>query len=323
MMDRNLTTIHTPVLRDRVVALLAPALRDRGRPAVYVDCTLGMGGHAEAVLTEFPDVVLVGIDRDEAALEIASARLQRFADRVHTAHAVFDEFDEVLDALSIDRVDAVFFDLGVSSLQLDTAERGFSYMQDAALDMRMDRSRGETAAQLIARLSERELRDLFCRYGDEQLAGRYAAAIAAARVEEPIRTTGQLVAILQHATPAAKRNSGHPAKRVFQALRVAINEELGALERALPQALARVAVGGRVLVEAYQSQEDRFVKRVFAEATTIDAPRDLPVLPSQLQPEFELLTRGAEQASADEIDDNPRAKPVRLRAVERVRSVTV
>lgn len=319
MAARNLDQIHTPVLRNRVVELLAPALERADRESVYVDCTLGMGGHASAVLERFPNTRLIGIDRDEAALAIAQERLEQFGDRVTTAHAVFDEFERVLDEAGISEVDGVFFDLGVSSLQLDEAERGFSYMQDAPLDMRMDRSGGQTAAELIAEASETELRELFYRYGDEKLAPRYASAIVTARAQAPIATTGQLVEILQTATPASRRNAGHPAKRVFQALRVVINGELDALECALPQALDRISIGGRVLVEAYQSGEDRFVKRMFAEVSSVSAPRDLPVLPEALQAEFSLLTRGAEQASAEEIDENPRAKPVRLRAVERVR----
>jgi 16S rRNA (cytosine1402-N4)-methyltransferase len=241
---------------------------------------------------------------------------------VTLAHAVYDEFDAVLDDAGIDEVDAVFFDLGVSSLQLDEAERGFSYMRDAALDMRMDRSRGVTAAELVAELSEAELRELIYRYGDEKLAPRYAAAIVRVRAEQPIETTGQLVDLLQAATPAAKKHAGHPAKRVFQALRVEVNGELDALESALPQALGRVRVGGRVAVESYQSLEDRLVKRVFQVASTSDVPRGLPLTPDQLEAEFRSLTRGAEQATETEATENPRAKPVRLRAVERIRSRT-
>jgi 16S rRNA (cytosine1402-N4)-methyltransferase len=300
--------------------MLSPTLSSPG--AIYVDCTLGMGGHAEAVLTANPNARLVGIDRDEAALEIAGERLAQFSERVTLAHAVYDEFDAVLDDAGIDEVDAVFFDLGVSSLQLDEAERGFSYMRDAALDMRMDRSRGVTAAELVAELSEAELRELIYRYGDEKLAPRYAAAIVRVRAEQPIETTGQLVDLLQAATPAAKKHAGHPAKRVFQALRVEVNGELDALESALPQALGRVRVGGRVAVESYQSLEDRLVKRVFQVASTSDVPRGLPLTPDQLEAEFRSLTRGAEQATETEATENPRAKPVRLRAVERIRSRT-
>ncbi|MDJ1370390.1 16S rRNA (cytosine(1402)-N(4))-methyltransferase RsmH [Gulosibacter molinativorax] len=316
--SKDLGEIHTPVLLDRVVELVSPTLEAQG--SIYVDCTLGMGGHAAAVLRACPNARLIGFDRDAEAIAIASKRLAAFGDRVQTVHAVYDEFADRLDDLDVDEVDAVFFDLGVSSLQLDEAERGFSYMQDAPLDMRMNRSEGITAAELIAELSETELRDLFYRYGDEKLAPRYARAIVAARGVSSIDTTGQLVDILQDATPAAKRNAGHPAKRVFQALRIRVNGELDALESALPQALARTRVGGRVVVESYQSLEDRFVKRTFSEVTESRAPRDLPFIPDNLQPEFRLLTRGAEQAPAEEADLNPRAKPVRLRAVEKIRS---
>ncbi|SJM65454.1 16S rRNA (cytosine(1402)-N(4))-methyltransferase RsmH [Gulosibacter sp. 10] len=314
----DIAAIHTPVMLDRVVALVAPALDHEG--AVYVDGTLGMGGHAEAVLRACPGARLIGFDRDADAIEIASARLAPFGERVRTVHAVYDELADRLDDLGVERIDAAFFDLGVSSLQLDEAERGFSYMRDAPLDMRMDRQHGETAAEVLAALGERELRDLFHRYGDEKLAGRYAAAIVAARAEAPIRTTGRLVEILQAATPAARRNSGHPAKRVFQALRIRVNGELDALEAALPQAMDRLRVGGRLVVEAYQSLEDRFVKRTFADACESSAPRDLPFVPEEMQPRFRLLTRGAEQAPDEEANLNPRAKPVRLRAIERIRS---
>ncbi|MGO1544186.1 MAG: 16S rRNA (cytosine(1402)-N(4))-methyltransferase RsmH [Gulosibacter sp.] len=315
--SRDINEIHTPVMVDRVVALLRPALQ--AKDAIYVDATLGMGGHAAAVLRSCPNARLIGFDRDSEAIAIATERLREFGDRVQTVHAVYDEFEERLDDLEVGEVDAVFFDLGVSSLQLDEAERGFSYMQDAPLDMRMNRVEGITAADLLAELSEHELRDLFYRYGDEKLAPRYARAIVAARQQANIETTGALVDILQAATPAAKRNAGHPAKRVFQALRIRVNGELDALESALPQALKRTRLGGRVVVEAYQSLEDRFVKRTFAEETESSAPRDLPFIPENMQPEFQLLTRGAEQAPAAEAELNPRAKPVRLRAVERIR----
>lgn len=316
--SQDINNIHTPVLLDRVVELVAPALDTEG--AIYVDGTLGMGGHAAAVLRACPSARLIGFDRDAEAIAIATERLQEFGDRVQTVHAVYDEFSDRLDELGIDEVDAVFFDLGVSSLQLDEAERGFSYMKNAPLDMRMNRSEGITAADLIAELSETEMRDLFYRYGDEKLAPRYARAIVAARQASAIETTGELVDILQAATPAARRNAGHPAKRVFQALRIRVNGELDALESALPQALERTRVGGRVVVEAYQSLEDRFVKRTFADATESSAPRDLPFIPDDMKPKFRLLTRGAEQAPQAEADLNPRAKPVRLRAVERIRS---
>lgn len=315
----DITQLHTPVMPERCVELLRPALEREG--AVVVDGTLGMGGHSEAILRAVPNVHLVGIDRDLDAIEIAGRRLAPFADRIDLVHAVNDAFDDVLDDLGIGEVDGVLLDLGVSSLQLDEPERGFSYARNAPLDMRMDQSSGETAAELLARLREKELRDLFYRYGDEKLAPRYASRIVAERESSPITTTEELVDLLQRATPAAKRDQGHPAKRVFQALRVAVNRELDALEHVLPQAMDRLRVGGRIVVESYQSLEDRLVKHAFQERSTSSAPRDLPVELPEHRPQFALLTRGAERASDAETAINPRALPVRLRAAEKIRSI--
>lgn len=317
LLDKNPAELHAPVLRDRCVELLAPALSEAG--SVFVDGTLGMGGHSEAVLEACPNAKLVAFDRDRDAIALAARRLERFGDRVNLIHAVYDELDEQLDQLGIDEIHGALFDLGVSSLQLDEAERGFSYARNAPLDMRMDQSGGETAAELIARLCEAELRDLFYRYGDEKLAPRYASHICKARDLAPITTTGQLVEILQQATPAARRDAGHPAKRVFQALRIAVNGELEALESAIPQALDRLANGGRIVIESYQSLEDRFVKRELQRRSTSSAPRELPMELPEHQPEFALLVRGAERASDEEAERNPRAIPVRLRAAERIR----
>ncbi|MBN6778775.1 16S rRNA (cytosine(1402)-N(4))-methyltransferase RsmH [Pseudoclavibacter alba] len=317
LLDKNPAELHAPVLRDRCVELLAPALSEAG--SVFVDGTLGMGGHSEAVLEACPNAKLVAFDRDRDAISLAARRLERFGDRVNLIHAVYDELDERLDELGIDEIHGALFDLGVSSLQLDEAERGFSYARNAPLDMRMDQSGGETAAELIARLCEAELRDLFYRYGDEKLAPRYASHICKARDLAPITTTGQLVEILQQATPAARRDAGHPAKRVFQALRIAVNGELEALESAIPQALDRLANGGRIVIESYQSLEDRFVKRELQRRSTSSAPRELPMELPEHQPEFALLVRGAERASDEEAERNPRAIPVRLRAAERIR----
>ncbi|KAB1650583.1 16S rRNA (cytosine(1402)-N(4))-methyltransferase RsmH [Pseudoclavibacter endophyticus] len=308
--------VHVPVLRDRCVDLLAPALEAPG--AVVVDATLGMGGHAEALLERCPTVRLVGFDRDTDALDLARRRLERFGDRASFVHAVFDELEPALDDLGISAINGVLFDLGVSSLQLDQPERGFSYARDAPLDMRMDQSAGTTAADILASYTEAELRDLFYRYGDEKLAPRYASRIVAARERAPIRTTAALVDVLQAATPAALRASGHPAKRVFQALRVEVNSELAAIERAVPAAMRRLAVGGRIVVMSYQSLEDRLVKRFFQRASTSTAPARLPVELPEHRPEFALLVRGAERAGESEAAMNPRAIPVRLRGAERV-----
>ena len=313
----NLRDIHTPVLLERCLELLSPALAQPG--AVYVDGTLGMGGHAEAFLERFPQARLVGMDRDPDALRIAGERLTAFADRITLVHTVYDGIRDALDAAGVERADAILYDLGVSSLQLDEAERGFAYAQDAPLDMRMDPTSGVTAADVLRTFSEGELRRIFERYGEEKLASRYARAIVQARAEAPVERSGRLVDILQAATPAALKNAGHPAKRVFQALRIEVNGELAALERAIPAALDTLAVGGRMVVLSYQSLEDRFVKRLFAEATASTAPAGLPVELPEHAPAFRTLVRGAEQASAEEAERNPRAKPVRLRAIERIR----
>jgi 16S rRNA (cytosine1402-N4)-methyltransferase len=309
--------LHIPVMLDRCVELLAPALERPG--AVLVDATLGMGGHSEAFLARFPALRLVGLDRDTDALRLAGERLAPFGDRVTLVHTVYDGIAEALAGAGIDRVDGVLFDLGVSSLQLDVADRGFAYAQDAPLDMRMDQTAGTTAADVVATYGEGDLRRIFERYGEEKLAARYARAIIAAREESPIDRSGRLVDILQAATPAALRNAGHPAKRVFQALRIEVNSELSVLDRALPAALRALAVGGRIVVMSYQSLEDRLVKRVFAEATASTSPAGLPVELAEHAPRFRLLVKGAELTDDAERARNPRATPVRLRAAERVR----
>jgi 16S rRNA (cytosine1402-N4)-methyltransferase len=309
--------LHTPVLLDRCVELLAPALEREG--AVLVDATLGMGGHSEAFLERFDGLRLIGLDRDTDALRIAGDRLARFGDRVTLVHTVYDGIAEAVASAGVDRVDGILFDLGVSSLQLDLADRGFAYAQDAPLDMRMDQSKGVTAAEILDTYSEGALRRIFERYGEEKLSGRYARAIIAAREQEPIVRSGRLVSILHDATPAALLHSGHPAKRVFQALRIEVNQELAVLERALPAALGVLGVGGRIVVMAYQSLEDRLVKRVLADATASTAPRGLPVELPEHAPRFRLLVKGAEIASDEERAINPRATPVRLRAAERLK----
>ncbi|MDQ1216633.1 16S rRNA (cytosine(1402)-N(4))-methyltransferase RsmH [Microbacterium arborescens] len=314
--------IHTPVLLDRCVELLAPALQHEG--AVVVDATEGMGGHSEALLERFPGVRLVGLDRDTDALRIAGERLARFGDRVDLVHTVYDGIREALDSLGIRRVDGILFDLGVSSLQLDEADRGFAYAQDAPLDMRMDQTAGTTAAEILATYSEGNLRRIFERYGEEKLAGRYARAIIEARGRAPLTRSGELVDVLIAATPVAvqRDRAGHPAKRVFQALRIEVNAELAVLERALPAALDALAIGGRIVVMSYQSLEDRAVKRVLAEASSSTAPSGLPVELPEHAPRFRLLVRGAELASEEERERNPRATPVRLRAAERMREAS-
>lgn len=313
--------LHTPVLLQRCLDLLAPVA---SRPnAVIVDATLGMGGHTEAMLEAHPGLTVIGLDRDTDALELAGQRLARFGSRLIPVHTVYDGIAEAVHDAGFTRIDGALFDLGVSSLQLDEADRGFAYAQDAPLDMRMDQTSGVTAAEVIATASEGRLRAIFERYGEEPLAGRYARAIVAAREVAPIVRSLQLVEVLQRATPAAVRDQRHPAKRVFQALRVEVNGELSALERALPAALDLLNLGGRAVVMAYQSLEDRFVKRLLASRSRSTAPAGLPVELPEHKPEFALLTRGAELADEAERARNSRAIPVRLRAAERVREVAL
>ncbi|MBS9532982.1 16S rRNA (cytosine(1402)-N(4))-methyltransferase RsmH [Mycobacterium sp. M1] len=318
---------HLPVLLHRCVELLAPALTRNGPDgagAILVDCTLGAGGHAERFLTEFPALRLIGLDRDPTALDIAGDRLARFADRLTLVRT---RYDGIVDALiesglpATGSVDGVLFDLGVSSMQLDRTERGFSYAHDAPLDMRMDPEGPLTAADILNTYDAKAITGILRRYGEERFASRIAAQIVRRREQTPFTSTAELTELLYQAIPApARRTGGHPAKRTFQALRIAVNAELESLEAAVPAALDALAVGGRVAVMAYQSLEDRIVKQLFAAASASRTPVGLPVeLPGD-EPRFTVLTRGAERADADEIERNPRAAAVRLRAVERVAS---
>ncbi|GAA2117382.1 16S rRNA (cytosine(1402)-N(4))-methyltransferase RsmH [Nocardioides bigeumensis] len=312
---------HVPVLLDRVVALLAPALDHDG--AVLVDATLGLGGHSEAVLARCTLARVVGIDRDPDALALAGERLAAYGDRFTAVHAVYDEIPEVMADLGLAQVDGVLFDLGVSSLQLDVSERGFAYRTDSPLDMRMDGTTGTTAADVLNTYSAGDLARILKEYGEERFARQIARAVVKARESAPFTTSAQLVELLYDVIPApARRTGGHPAKRTFQALRMEVNDELAVLRRAVPAAIDALAVGGRVVVESYHSLEDRLVKRAFVEATRSDVPEDMPFVPEGHEPQFRLVTRGAEQADAAEVELNPRAASVRLRALERVSART-
>jgi 16S rRNA (cytosine1402-N4)-methyltransferase len=309
---------HVPVLLERCVALLAPALDEPG--AVLVDATLGMGGHSEALLRACPRARLVGIDRDPQALELAGRRLAPFGERVTLVHAVYDRLPEVLADLGLRDVHGVLLDLGVSSLQLDETGRGFSYSQDAPLDMRMDPSGGATAADVLNTYSVRELTRVLREYGEERFAGRIAAAVVRERERAPFERSARLVEPVRDNVPAAtRRTGGNPAKRTFQALRIEVNGELEALERAVTAAVDALAVGGRVVVMSYHSLEDRIVKRVLGAGARSTAPAGLPVELPEHAPVLRLLTRGAESATEAEVAANPRAASVRLRAAERLR----
>ncbi|HEY5050576.1 MAG TPA: 16S rRNA (cytosine(1402)-N(4))-methyltransferase RsmH [Acidothermaceae bacterium] len=307
-----------PVLLGRVLELLAPVLTAPG--AVVVDATLGMGGHAEALLVAHPQARLIGIDRDTDALALATARLAPFETRITLVHAVYDQLPVVLEELGLSAVDGILFDLGVSSLQLDETERGFSYAHDAPLDMRMDRTTGKTAADVVNTYSAAEIAQVLRVYGEERFASRIANAIVQERTRQPLVSASRLAELVRDSIPAAtRRTGGHPAKRTFQALRIEVNAELTALERAVPAAVAAVRVGGRVVVLSYQSLEDRLVKQVFAAGAASTSPSQLPVELPDHAPRLRLLTRGADQASATEVAANPRAASVRLRAIERIR----
>ena len=316
--------VHVPVLLDRVVELCAPALAEPG--AVHVDCTLGLGGHAEAILEACPESRVIGFDRDPDALSHSRQRLARFGDRVEFVHAVYSQFAEALADLGVAEVSSVLADLGLSSLQIDTVDRGFAYRVDAPLDMRMGDA-GPTAADVLNTWSGAEIRRILTTYGEERHADRIARAIVAAREVEPFTTSARLVEVIVEALPAAVRHAttgGHPAKRTFQALRIAVNDALAALEALLPQALDALVPptastpGGRMVVLAYHSLEDRLVKNAFRERTIDRAPRDLPVVPPEMRATMQLLVKGAERPGRAETTTNPRAASARLRAIERL-----
>ena len=307
---------HVPVLLERVLDLLAPSVAVE-RPVV-VDATLGLGGHTEAMLERFADLHVIGIDRDLEALARSRERLAPFGDRVTFAHAVYDEIGDVVRDAGFGTVSGVLFDLGVSSMQLDFADRGFSYHQDAPLDMRMNAEDELTAADILNTYTSRDLTRVLREYGEEKFAKRIADNVVAGRAKEPFTTSARLVDLIRDSIPqAARRTGGNPAKRTFQALRIEVNDELGVYRRALPASLEVLAPGGRVVVLAYHSLEDRITKRAFTEVTTTDVPRDMPFVPAGHEAKFTLVTRGAEMATEVEIDENSRARSVRLRVVER------
>jgi 16S rRNA (cytosine1402-N4)-methyltransferase len=312
--------VHVPVLLDRVTEVLAPACAADG--AVLVDATLGLAGHSLALLGAHPGLRLVGLDRDPEARAEAGRRIEAAGrtDRATLVPAVFDELPEVLARLGLAEVQAVLFDLGVSSLQLDRPERGFSYAADAPLDMRMDPGAPRSAADVVNTYSAKELTRVLRVYGEERFAGRIAAAIVRERARQPLQSTARLADLVRDAIPAAtRRTGGHPAKRTFQALRIEVNDELGALTRALPAALDALAVGGRIAVITFHSLEDRIVKQTLAAGATDSTPPDLPVPLPEHSPVLRLLTRGGEAPSDAETAANPRAASARLRAAERIR----
>lgn len=311
--------VHIPVMLDEVIAALRPALAGG---SVLVDATLGLGGHAEALLNACPQARLVGIDRDGEALALAGQRLAPFGERISLVRARFDALSKVLDNFGIASVQAILFDLGLSSLQIDETRRGFAYAKDdAPLDMRMDDRLDIDAATIVNTWSVADLARVFRDFGEEPHALRVAQAIVTMRNDNPIKSTAQLTQIVTNAMPAAVRfgSGGHPAKRVYQSLRIAVNGELEALANVLPLALDRLGLGGRIAVLSYHSLEDRLVKQAFQKASQDQAPRGLPIVPDGLLAQFSLVSRGALRPTDDEITRNPRAASARLRVIKRIK----
>jgi 16S rRNA (cytosine1402-N4)-methyltransferase len=309
---------HLPVMADQVAALLAPALEPEG--AVLLDATLGRAGHARVLLETHPGLSLIGVDADTTAIECSRELLAAYQDRVTLVHAFYDEIPAIVAASGNASVQGILFDLGVSSPQLDDPERGFAYSYDAPLDMRMDRTRELTAAEVVNRYPAEDLARILREYGEERFAKRIADAVVRERSRSPVTSTGRLSDIVRDSIPAAARRSGgHPAKRTFQALRIEVNGELTVLRHALPAALDLLSAGGRIVVLSYHSLEDRAVKRALAARTTDTTPPGLPVQLPGSRPQFRLLTRGALRPSTEELAGNPRAASARLRAAERIR----
>jgi 16S rRNA (cytosine1402-N4)-methyltransferase len=309
---------HISVMRDTCIDLLTPAINKSENPVV-VDATLGLGGHSEALLESNPNLVLIGIDRDLDAIVKAKNRLAKFENRTKLNHAIFDEITDVVNSFGFEQVDGILFDLGVSSMQLDQSDRGFSYSQDAPLDMRMDRSTGITASEIVNTYAPGELVRILRTYGEEKFATRIVENIVKERAKAPLNSTAQLATLVKESIPAAtRRTGGNPAKRTFQALRIETNDELGAVNRAIPQALELLKVGGRLVVMSFQSLEDRIVKEIFTQATTSGTPRDLPIDLPEFAAKFALVVRGSVLPSEAEIAANSRAQSVRLRAIERL-----
>jgi 16S rRNA (cytosine1402-N4)-methyltransferase len=320
MNQKNLESLHEPVMLERTLQLLAPALASER--AVLVDCTLGLGGHSEAFLKAFENLTVIGIDRDLVALDLAGKRLEGFGSRVNYFHGTYEQIPEALAEFGFSEASAILMDLGVSSMQIDSQDRGFAYSFDAPLDMRMDASTGQTAAELIATESEQELARIFKEYGEERFAKKIASEIVEIRGKSPITSSKQLASIISDVVPFIPgKSSGHPAKRVFQALRIAVNQELEILESAIPAAIDSLEVGGRLLVLAYHSLEDRIVKQAIVKASTSSAPIELPFELPEHAPVLKLVIKGAEQATLQEIAANPRSASVRLRVAEKIRKV--
>lgn len=309
---------HTTVLLKETVDELN--VRPDG---IYVDCTLGGAGHSEYLVQQLSEQGrLICFDQDTTAIENAKMKLAPYIDRVTFVHSNFRYLQQELANLGISKVDGVLYDLGVSSPQLDNAERGFSYHQDAALDMRMDQTAPLTAFEVVNEWSYAELVRIFYRYGEEKFSKQVARKIEEAREKSPIETTGQLVELIKAGIPAAaRRKGGHPAKRIFQAIRIAVNDELGAAEESLQQALDVIDVGGRVSVITFHSLEDRLTKTIFKEVSSVpELPPGLPIIPDHLQPKYKLVNRKPILPTEEELAVNNRSRSAKLRVIEKIKS---
>lgn len=317
---------HVPVLRERMAELLAPGVAAQNQTQVILDGTLGAGGHTEYFLRTFPEAMVIGLDRDHHSLELARKRLAQFGDRFLALYCRFDQYQEPLEEVHEHPAAAMalehgfcgaLFDLGVSSMQLDQAERGFAYRIDAPLDMRMDDSTGISAADVLNTYSHGELARVLKVYGEERFASQIARAVLRERERAPFTTSKRLVELLYDTIPAAaRRTGGHPAKRTFQALRIEVNRELEAVEAVIPLVTSQLAKGGRAVFMSYQSLEDKIVKAKFRELSTSTTPPGLPMDLPGTAAKFKLITKGAEMADEAEITANPRAASVRVRALE-------
>lgn len=317
MEDLNMFNHTTVLLKETVDEL---NVRPDG---IYVDCTLGGAGHSEYLVQQLSEQGrLICFDQDTTAIENAKIKLAPYIDRVTFVHSNFRYLQQELANLGISKVDGVLYDLGVSSPQLDNAERGFSYHQDAALDMRMDQTAPLTAFEVVNEWSYAELVRIFYRYGEEKFSKQVARKIEEAREKSPIETTGQLVELIKAGIPAAaRRKGGHPAKRIFQAIRIAVNDELGAAEESLQQALDVIDVGGRVSVITFHSLEDRLTKTIFKEVSSVpELPPGLPIIPDHLQPKYKLVNRKPILPTEEELAVNNRSKSAKLRVIEKIKS---
>jgi len=313
--EKSLVEQHIPVMLERVVELLTPCLSISN--PIFVDATLGLAGHTEALLNKFSNLKVIGFDRDPIALNRAKIRLEKFQNRIDFINETFDTLEKNLQEL---KVNAILFDLGVSSIQLDESNRGFSYAQNTNLDMRMNQNQELTAEYIINNYDAKSLTKIIFEFGEEKFASRIANSIVKQRQNKKIETTFELVEIIKSCIPApARRTGGNPAKRTFQALRIAVNNELEILENAIPQALNSLTKDGRLIVLSYQSLEDRIVKNIFRSNTsTTDLLPGLPIPLKSKDKDFVLLNKKAEIATDQEIANNPRATSVKLRAIQRV-----